>query len=122
MNDLIQLNTTVLGYDITACAKKTGGDWSITITGGCASHVGSVSLAEYHDGTIVVRSIVRDGHKDQVVGERFAQRIAQEGRCNVCVCCGIHYDAPTEDDLLTIVAAAEELLDELCDAIQLKNV
>ena len=119
MNERLNLKKTVLGHDITVCAQKTGEDWSITVVGGCAPHVGSISLAEYCDGVVTVRSIVRGNHKDQVVGERFAQRVAEKGKCNVSVCCGIHYENPTQSDLTTIVTAADELLGELCAAMKL---
>ena len=118
MRDCINLEKVVLGYHIFVCAQRAGEDWSITVSGGSAPHVGSVSLAEYRDGAVSVGSMVCETHKDQVVGERFAQRVAEEGKCNVCVCCGIHYEHPAQSDLKTIVAAADELLEELCAAMK----
>lgn len=114
MTDRINLKKIVLNYEIAVYAQKVGEDWSIMVSGGCTPHVGSVSLAEYNDGAVVVRSILRKNHKDQIVGEKFAQEIACRGRCNVCVCCGIHYENPHQNDLEAIVATTNDLLAELC--------
>lgn len=109
-----ELSREVLGHPITVTALPAGGDWSVTVLGGCAPHVGSVSLAEYENGSVKLRTLLRDSHKDQVVGDRFARRLAEQGRCTACVSCGIHYDAPNKADLEQIVACADALLDELC--------
>ena len=109
----IELSREVLGYPITVTALPAGGDWSVTVLGGCAPHVGSVSLAEYENGEVTLRTLLRDTHKDQIVGDRFARRLAEQGRCTVCVSCGIHYEGPDKADLERIVACADALLDEL---------
>ena len=118
MDELIHLKKTVLGYEISVYALKAGTDWSVTVLGGCLPHVGSVSLAEYENAAVAVCSILRESHKDQIVGERFARKLAEQGRCNVSVCCGIHYEKPSQDDLVKIVDAADELLEELCGEIE----
>lgn len=110
----IELSRDVLGHSITVTALPAGRDWSVTVLGGCAPHVGSVSLAEYADGDVTLRTLLRDSHKDQVVGDRFARRLAEQGRCTVCVSCGIHYEAPDRAGLERIVACADALLEELC--------
>lgn len=118
MAERIQLKKTVLGYEISVFALKAGTDWSVTVLGGCLPHVGSVSLAEYVNTAVTVRSIFRDNHKDQIVGERFARKLAERGRSNVSVSCGIHYENPGEDGLIKIVDTADELLEELCGKIE----
>lgn len=117
MADRIELSSQVLGHALTVHALRAGKDWSITILGGCAPHVGSVSLAEYGQGKTELRTLLRDTHKDQVVGDRFARRIAGLTGGNVSVTCGIHYDDPGQAGLEAIVAAADELLDRLCARI-----
>ncbi|MGN0968076.1 MAG: hypothetical protein ACI4O3_02290 [Oscillospiraceae bacterium] len=44
--------------------------------------------------------------------------MAEQGRCTVCVSCGIHYDAPDRAGLDRVVASADALLEELCRKIQ----
>ena len=118
MAERIELSREVLGYPISVTALPAGRDWNVIVLGGCAPHVGSVSLAEYERGTVVLRTLLRDSHKDQVVGDRFARRLAELGRCTVCVSCGIHYEGPTRADLEQIVACAEDLLKILCQNVK----
>lgn len=115
MADWIELRDQIFGYPITVTALPAGRDWNVTVLGGCAPHVGSVSLAEYKNGALTLRMLLREGHKDQVVGDRFARRLAEQGQCTVCVSCGIHFDGPTRAELKQIVACAEGLLDKLCE-------
>lgn len=110
----IELSRDVLGYPITVTALPAGKDWSVTVLGGCAPHVGSVSLAEYGEGGVTLRTLLRETHKDQIVGDCFARRLAERRRCTVCVSCGIHYEDPNKADLEQIVACAHDLLEELC--------
>lgn len=118
MTARIELRREVLGHPITVTALPAGDDWSVTVLGGCAPHVGSVSLAEYRNGEVTLRTLLRDSHKDQVVGDRFARRLAEQGRCTACVSCGIHYEGPNKADLERIVSCADALLDELCKEIK----
>lgn len=117
MAERIELCERVLGYPITVTALQAGCDWSVTVLGGCAPHVGSVSLAEYGNGAVTLRTLLRESHKDQIVGDRFARRLAEKNNCTVCVSCGIHYDGPTRAELEQIVACAESLLEKLCREI-----
>lgn len=114
MAERIELRDWVLGHPITVTALPAGRDWSVTVLGGCQPHVGSVSLAEYENGAVTLRTLLRDSHKDQVVGDRFARKLAEKSRCTVCVSCGIHFDGPTRTELEQIVACAEGLLERLC--------
>ena len=115
---MIELSKDVLGYPITVTAFPAGSDWNILITGGCSPHVGSISLAEFQNDSVALRTLVRDAHKDQIIGDRFAQALALQLRCTVCVSCGIHYDNPSPEDLNQIVFASNSLLCELCEIIQ----
>lgn len=115
---MIQLQTEILGYSITVTAAPAGIDWNITILGGCSPHVGSVSLAEYNNGEVTLRTLLRDAHKDQIVGDKFARVLAQRTKSTVCVSCGIHYDNPSTADLNTIVAGTDHLLNTLCENIK----
>lgn len=113
MTDRIELHAQVLDYPITVTAIPAGQDWVISVLGGCAPHAGSVSLAEYVDGTVVLRSLLRETHKDQIVGDRFARELAQQLQCTVSVTCGIHFDNATPEQLKEIVTCTDNLLSRL---------
>lgn len=114
---MIELSRLVLDYPITVTAAPAGDDWNVTVLGGCAPHVGSVSLAEYCDGAVTLRTLLRETHKDQIVGDKFARVLAEQKRCTVCVSCGIHYDNADQQQLEQIVAATDALLRQLCDQL-----
>ena len=111
---MIEISREIFAHPIKVSACPAGDDWNIIITGGCAPHVGSVSLAEYQNNEVTLRTLLREEHKDQIVGDHFARKLALHCRCTVCVSCGIHFDGPTPDDLSQIVSITDELLNELC--------
>ena len=115
---MIELRTSIFDSPITVTAAPAGQDWNVTVLGGCAPHVGSVSLAEYQNGAVTLRTLTRETHKDQIVGDRFARVLAEQAKRTVCVSCGIHYDNASPEQLQQIVAAAETLLTQLCEQIK----
>lgn len=119
VNRMIELSEQVLGYPITVTAASAGTDWNVIILGGCTPHVGSVSLAEHENGTVTLRTLLRDSHKDQIVGDKFARTLAERFICTVCVSCGIHYDGPDKEELKQIVSCTDTLLEQLCQLIQI---
>lgn len=110
---MITLTEQVLGHSITVTAARAGGDWTVSVLGGCAPHVGSVSLAEWEHGAVTLRTLTRESHKDQLVGDQFARILAEKLQCTVCVICGIHYDGPGPDELRRIVLCTQALLSQL---------
>lgn len=117
VNPMIEFTKEVFGFPITVTATPAGSDWNVIVLGGCTPHVGSVSLAEFNGSEVILRTLLREAHKDQVVGDRFARVLARQSKCTVCVSCGIHYDDASQHQLQQIVAATEELLIELCEQI-----
>lgn len=114
---MVNVTREILGHPITVTALQAGADWNVIITGGCTPHVGSVSLAEYENGKVNLRNLLRNEHKDQIVGDHFAYELAQHLHCTICVSCGIHFDAPTREGLKQIVALTDDMLTELYSLI-----
>ncbi len=106
----------VLGQMLTARTERLGGDMLVEITGGCAPHIGSVSTAYYDGGELRTETLLLPGHRDDVVGDRFAGRLARELGCAVTAVCGIHYESPGRQGIEEIVGRAMELLEEIVSA------
>ena len=49
-------------------------------------------------------------HRDDVVGDKFAQALAQRLNTTVCVVSGIHFDGVSKQDIAEIVRASDEML------------
>lgn len=105
--DAFEVERQVLGRPIRASVLPCGGDLSVTVLGGSAPHVGSVTVARNGE---IVSKWVGPGHRDDVVGDRFAVVLSQRTGGTVCAACGIHYEAVTQKQLAEIVAACEKLL------------
>ena len=106
-------SVTILGYPITASLTRLGADWLVTVTGGCAPHIGSISAARWDGSAPVLETVLLPTHRDDVVGSRFASALCHHLRTTVTVVCGIHYDGPSREDLKTIVTGTEDLLRQI---------
>ena len=105
----VNVALTVLGYPICAEAERLDDGWDVAVYGGVRTHVGAVSLSDGRG----VETLQRPGHRDAVVSERWAARLAEAWRAPVCVRCGIHYHEPARAQLAEIVAACDALLEKL---------
>ncbi len=106
------LEIEVLGFPIRAEVRKLDSGWTILVEGGMRTHVGSVTLAE-PDGT--EHTLERPGHRESSVSRLWAQSLAKTWNAPVCVCCGIHYDNATPEQLQMILAACSQLLNSVIE-------
>lgn len=102
--------TAVWGYSIRAEVQALDNGFDVGIFGGCSTHVGAVSLAEPEGG---VQTMERPGHKDRIVSESWALRLAKAWSAPVCVRCGIHYDNASPAQIQKIMAACDGLLEKV---------
>lgn len=116
----VQAEVTCLGKPITARAERMGPDLNVMVTGGDEPHFGSVSLGIARQSltgsgeiSATVSTMNMTGHKDDAVGDRFAERLASAFNCRAIVACGIHYEGAGPGELTQIQNAADELLEKL---------
>ena len=57
-----------------------------------------------------LEKILLPAHRDDVVGDKFAQALAQRLNTTVCVVSGIHFDGVSKQDIAEIVRASDEML------------
>lgn len=108
MNNTIKKE--VLGRTIEAWLTWRGKDLLVTVTGGDAAHIGSVSVCRMCGGEPRLEKILLPAHRDDVVGDKFAQALAQRLNTTVCVVSGIHFDGVSKQDIAEIVRASDEML------------
>ncbi|MGM9604880.1 MAG: hypothetical protein ACI3XG_07420 [Faecousia sp.] len=109
----MKLERMVLGYPIRAEVRRLDAGWDIGIYGGCATHVGAVTLAE---PGIAAQTLERPHHRDRFISDRWAVELSNLLRAPVCVRCGIHYDHATKEQVAAITEACDEMLRELMAA------
>ena len=104
-----------LGQTISAEVARLGVGLDVGVYGGQRTHVGAVTLAEA-DGHC--RTLLREGHRDDAVSERFAAAPAARFGVPVCVRCGIHYDGIGRAEIAAVLAACEALLEQALERAQ----
>lgn len=107
---ILKKTSEVLGYSIEAELRTQGKDVLVEIKGGCAPHIGCVSVCRFEEGEMRMEKLLLPGHRDDVVADRFAEAFARQLHTTVCAVCGIHYDNASRDDIVRIVGATEEML------------
>ena len=111
--EIYHFEQIVLDWPISVELKRYGLDWMVQITGGCAPHIGSVSVGTFADGEVHLRKILLPSHRDDVIGDRFAETLTKQLRTTVSVVCGILYDMPGKEGLRKIFDCPERLLQEI---------
>lgn len=110
---------------VEAVDVPMGGDHCVIVTGGDRPHVGAVALAQSRpslrdpstvSATTSVLALL--GHKEDIVAHRAAERLASALNRNVVVCCGIHVDAITPDEMEFIDRAVDRFCELIVQASQ----
>lgn len=86
----------------------------ILLTSRRYGHVGAISHME---PGVELQTIQFPTHKDAVVSDFFAQSLCEKMGCAVTVCCGIHYDDITKEQISQIVDCTKKIYDELLEKI-----
>lgn len=105
----------VLGRTIEVSAGWRGRDLLVAVTGGDAPHIGSVSVCRMQNGGAVTEKILLPTHRDDVIGDKFAETLALKLKTTVCVVCGIHFDGVSKKEIAEIVKASEEMLAQISE-------
>ncbi len=107
------------GHTIVSDSQAIGNDLIVIIYGGDEHHIGGISVAyptksHYRDAfTISLNSITLPGHKDYVLANSLAEKLAEALRRVVTVVVGIHMDNATEDDIKRAVETSHLMTDEI---------
>lgn len=78
-------------------------------------HVGAVS---YMEPGGELQTMQFPMHKDAVVSELWTRKLCLKLQCPITVCCGIHYDDITREQIQRIVDCTREMLDELLEEMR----
>ena len=107
------------GFSLKAQTFSLGSDLCVVVTGG-AAHLGSVSIATPRPSladpavtSATVSTFCYPGHKDDKIGNLFAETLSARLVKKVTVLCGIHYDNATGAQIAEIVEKTNEMLQKL---------
>lgn len=103
-------------YLISAHGQYIGKDLHVVITGGEQPHVGAVavgSLSEEDEDGVHVALITVPGHKEDVVVEKAARRLARQLGITVLVAAGMHWDEIDKKGIAAVVENADLLTEKI---------
>jgi hypothetical protein len=99
-----------LGYPVFCEVLLLDDGVQALIFGGCMTHIGSVSIAEPGRTPDSTRF---PGHKDYLIGDKWAQTLSAKLNVRTVAVCGIHYDNPAAEGIREITSLAERMLSEV---------
>jgi tagatose-1,6-bisphosphate aldolase non-catalytic subunit AgaZ/GatZ len=108
--ECININKIILGKEITVCVQCLNHGVQVTITGGDLSHIGSVSIVD-ENGTLT--TTLFPTHRDNVIGDKWAEKIYDKISMPVVVTAGVHYDNINKNDIENIINETDDMLDEV---------
>jgi hypothetical protein len=102
-----------------------GNDLCVVIAGGDAPHLGAAAVAQARPSLLdsskqsaTTSVITLLGHKDDVIASRVAHTLAAKLNKNVVVCCGIHVDRITRDEMDSI----DITVNSFCDTFPQESI
>ncbi len=106
---MIRIRRSLFGRPVTARITLLTRDLHVLLTGGSLPHIGAVSV---YSGGMPEGAIQPDGHREQLLTDRWAEALSRQFDCRVAVVGGVHYDALRPDQIGMVVTAADEMLNE----------
>lgn len=100
----------VLGRPVICAVTPLDDGIHVLLTGGDKGHIGAVSVC---DPGSEPETMTFPGHKEQYITVPWSKAIAIAARQRSCVVCGIHYDGAAPEDIRTIMAEMDRLLQEV---------
>ena len=113
-NNIHVIKREVLNKEITACIQCLNHGIQVTVTGGDLSHIGSVSIVD-ENGTLT--TTLFSNHRDNVIGDKWAQKIYEITMVPVVVTAGVHYDNVSKKEIEDIVNICDCMLGEIIKSI-----
>jgi hypothetical protein len=108
-------------YQISAHGQYIGRDLHVVITGGEQPHVGAVAVGsqalQEPDG-VQVALITVPGHKEDVVVEKAAQRLARQLGITVLVAAGMHWDEIDKKGIAKVMEYADHLTEKILHEVR----
>lgn len=108
-------------YQISAHCQYIGNDLHVVLTGGEQPHVGAVAVASQSAedvGGVQVSLITVPGHKEDVVVEKSARRLARQLGITVLVAAGMHWDEIDKKGITQVLEHADLLTEKVLHEVR----
>lgn len=114
---MIQINKELNRIQLKLIAFDMGKDMCIILTGG-EPHVGSVTFGSKGIST---ETFVIGEHKEYVLTEKLGKILKERYLGTFVICCGVHLDNITKEEIAEIMNLSCQLIEELCLKLKAKE-
>lgn len=110
---MIQINSKHNRLELNLTAIKMGEDLCIILKGG-EEHLGSVTVGNRES----VETFSFKDHKEYIITEMMSEFIRKEYSGSLVICCGIHFDNITKNEISEISDMCFHMSKELCSKLK----
>lgn len=115
-NPIFHVDSGAEEYQISAHGQYIGHDLHVVITGGEQPHVGAVAVGmpdTTQDDGVQVALITVPGHREDVVVEKVARRLARQLGITVLVAAGMHWAEIDKKGIAQVLENADLLTEKI---------
>lgn len=102
---------------INLLAIQMGEDLCVVITGG-KEHLGSI---EVKVSANKIENITIIGHKEYVLTQKIGEILNRKYPGNFVICCGIHFDDITANEIKDVVSLSCDMAEQLCENLTITS-
>lgn len=111
----IEVKRELLGTIICAECSILDNGIHVLLTSREYGHVGAVSHME-PEGNL--QTIVYPTHKEAVISDVWARKLCEKMNCPVTVCCGIHYEHITKEQIIQVLHCTDLIMNNLLERLE----
>jgi len=110
---MIRISKKIGRMELNLIAIKMGKDICVVLTGG-EEHLGSVTVGSIG---LCPETIAIGSHKEYFITEKLGEILREKYLGSFVICCGIHLDSITKEEISDIANLSCELVEELCNRL-----
>lgn len=114
---MIKINRKMNRLEINLVAIHMGKDICIVLTGGDTPHLGAVTVGS---PILSVETFTFENHKEDIITRMLGEILSKEYKGNFVLCCGIHLDNITKQEISDVLKLSSEITIELCKRLKIK--
>lgn len=112
---MIEIKKEFKRIKISLKVIKMGQDLCVILTGGDKPHLGALTTGS---SLVNLNTFTFPGHKENFVTEIIGDILKKEFSGNFVVCCGIHLDDISKEEIQKVLYLCEEMVIELCNKLK----
>lgn len=115
---MIEIKKEFKRIKINLKAIKMGEDLCVILTGGDKPHLGALTIGS---SLVNLNAFTFQGHKENFVTEVIGDILKKEFSGKFVVCCGIHLDDISKNEIQHVLSLCKDITAELCNKLKELN-